>query len=833
MAGRLLPTPPATPAPAEVVHTAWRNLAVAEAYHFSISLEQIIWPAPRLANTGRSSQRDTLTLTGEANLPAHTLLMRLHEGPTSALPLGNDTPGLEISIRAGQAQGRALGSEVWEPIPNLTSGFAAGGDLAAVLAGAVNIRPLTAENATSLENALTAVPGTRAYRFEVNGPAFAAHMRQQLEAELRAWGELPPGLRLDTSNLYADMYGTGLVWVDADGLPAQLHLDVAFPQEPTGERVELKVRTAFTDFARRDLVAAQPGNLMARLTAHASLTWQAWGGPLTVYDWGQAALQAALVLTLMVGALLLASRPASRPVYAALALTLIVALTVLPLLETQQAYAFVADQQAEQAAAQAEQQANSDLEAHIAAALATNWQTDQDPLAEVRFPDPQALEAMAVLPQAAGTTSTECAADSSDADRDGLSGQQECLLETDKNRADTDNDGLTDFQEAQLGTDPLSMDTDGDLITDLAEVTASQANGNWYLDPNSADTNRDGLVDSAECPERLAGLNAQGRIWQRSSAWGCADTDRDGIPDFADDDNDNDGVIDSVDLAPNAQAGPFGLDTPFRFSFRGLESNPAGQPYPVVAEFQLRPQNPANLGYALPVWNWSTGDDQGNVQETHDKTFADFLSAGERALNPSASNGDLRLIPMLELKLPNADLLPVIPARAVYAFDENTISGTVTLQQNGNAIALSAALSAAGSYTLTLSPQGPCAASVPPGGQTFTGLTGTVTLSPLPNQTGSVIITLTVSDGLSATSTLFVFTVVPVNDAPIALTDTAVVTVGVPVWLEVLANDTDVDSAQLRLVSVHAAGGTARLLGNQVLFTAGAGLPRTEVWWAG
>lgn len=70
--------PAATPSPAEVVHTAWRNLQVAEAYRFSTSLEQIIWPAPRLPNTGRSSQRDTLTLTGEANLPDRTLLMRLH-----------------------------------------------------------------------------------------------------------------------------------------------------------------------------------------------------------------------------------------------------------------------------------------------------------------------------------------------------------------------------------------------------------------------------------------------------------------------------------------------------------------------------------------------------------------------------------------------------------------------------------------------------------------------------------------------------------------------------------------------------------------------------------
>lgn len=63
------------------------------------------------------------------------------------------------------------------------------------------------------------------------------------------------------------------------------------------------------------------------------------------------------------------------------------------------------------------------------------------------------------------------AAVQSDSDQDGLSDEDERLRGTDPNSVDTDKDGLTDFEEIdKYGTDPLKNDTDGDGYLDGEEV---------------------------------------------------------------------------------------------------------------------------------------------------------------------------------------------------------------------------------------------------------------------------------------------------------------------------------------------------------------------------
>jgi hypothetical protein len=57
---------------------------------------------------------------------------------------------------------------------------------------------------------------------------------------------------------------------------------------------------------------------------------------------------------------------------------------------------------------------------------------------------------------------------------------------------DADGDGLSSAQEAAHGTDPLKADTDGDGLTDSAEVNI------YYTNPVQADTDGDGLTDGAE-----------------------------------------------------------------------------------------------------------------------------------------------------------------------------------------------------------------------------------------------------------------------------------------------------------------------------------------------
>ena len=70
--------------------------------------------------------------------------------------------------------------------------------------------------------------------------------------------------------------------------------------------------------------------------------------------------------------------------------------------------------------------------------------------------------------------------------------------------------------------------------------------------------------------------------------------------------------------------------------------------------------------------------------------------------------------------------------------------------------------------------------------------------------------------------------VVPVNDPPIAITDTATITGGQAVQLAVLANDSDLDSAQLLLTGVSASNGTAYVSGNTVWYTPAPGSARID-----
>lgn len=80
-----------------------------------------------------------------------------------------------------------------------------------------------------------------------------------------------------------------------------------------------------------------------------------------------------------------------------------------------------------------------------------------------------------------------------DPDADGLSNSQELTSGTNPNSADTDSDGLADKAEMDVhGTNPRVPDTDSDGLSDGAEVNTHATN------PNSIDTDRDTLTDGAE-----------------------------------------------------------------------------------------------------------------------------------------------------------------------------------------------------------------------------------------------------------------------------------------------------------------------------------------------
>lgn len=184
---------------------------------------------------------------------------------------------------------------------------------------------------------------------------------------------------------------------------------------------------------------------------------------------------------------------------------------------------------------------------------------------------------------------------------------------------DTDGDGLTDFVEERIDTGVDTADSDADGVNDLDEVAGFTIGGvKWFGDPNEADSNGDGAVDGQE--------------------W-AVDTDADLVPDVFDADNDNDLVPDRVDIGRDivvGQGSPFSNAAPFELQVKGLTSASA---LPTMVEFQVRPSNPARMQSGSLELDWPA-DMQGQVRDVND------------------SSEDMRLVPMLEIVVPNVDLLP-------------------------------------------------------------------------------------------------------------------------------------------------------------------------------
>ena len=75
---------------------------------------------------------------------------------------------------------------------------------------------------------------------------------------------------------------------------------------------------------------------------------------------------------------------------------------------------------------------------------------------------------------------------SQDADKDGLSDEEEAFWGTDPDSLDTDKDGLLDGVEVDFGSDPLDPDSDGGGVGDSDE---------FWNDMNPNDPNDDLLWD--------------------------------------------------------------------------------------------------------------------------------------------------------------------------------------------------------------------------------------------------------------------------------------------------------------------------------------------------
>ena len=578
--GGWLLRPPQESGGTNPVIAAWQEAQARGAYHFDSDVTQITTPLATLTNIGRTSHQTDLHLQGETDLHAAALNLRLW---SQAGSVTNPDQALEVRVADGKTMARQ-GDGEWKEVGDLTGPLAPGGDFLAFLAGLRDLQTLGSETRAG-------ITFTR-YRFQIDGPAVADYLRNQMEQTLQQRGELPPGMRLQSPEQYAHMNGQGEIWIDSQGLPLRQMLDVTFPPQ-RDEQVSGRIVTTFHTFA------PLPATTFWRLD-----------------DWVSTAATAAGLLLGFGFCLVVVTGRRSRQLYAALVTAIIFANVTGPLLQNLRIASFVDTQTAR--AADTEQMQSEQEMARTARELATA--PTFDPLVNPLADTAATANTPPLLPQAP---------------------TPEPLVKANDN-TDSDQDGLTDFLEERIGTDYNSADTDGDSINDGQEVLGFTHNGHtWYGDPFNRDSNNDGQPDTLE-------LRAD-----RNQDHLPDDTDDDGTPDAFDDDNDGDGVVDRFDTSPYTRlhrndAGAFFNETaPFQLQLDNLE---AGKP--VYVDFQLRPGNEKHLWYALNVLDWPH-DVEAQFQDGDNVTYADLPNADPVA-NPADANGDLKLIPMLEIRMSNA-----------------------------------------------------------------------------------------------------------------------------------------------------------------------------------
>jgi hypothetical protein len=328
----------------------------------------------------------------------------------------------------------------------------------------------------------------------------------------------------------------------------------------------------------------------------------------------------------------------TKTFYRFLAAFLILSMLFSPLLQSEHVSAFFQEQQEKKELTE-EQRAEAEHRESVQELQKNDWQPNETAESQLKSD----------IPAARPTNFQRFVGP--DTDGDGIVDDEEIeYWETDPNLADTDGDGLDDGLEAYtLGTAPALFDSDSDNISDGLEVGGFTYNStDWYLDPLEADSNNDGLTDGAECNIWIANI----ALYDPNAA--CPDTDGDGTPDIFDGDNDDDGVPDDLDISPQAHSDQnFSRANKFELRLENLEVNE-----PVMVDLQMRPTNPDNISFTGAVIDWPTGDHDGQITRYLDTTWANTANPDLQLTSPNAANGDVRVVPMLEVIIPATFVAP-------------------------------------------------------------------------------------------------------------------------------------------------------------------------------
>ncbi|MCE7988086.1 MAG: DUF11 domain-containing protein [Caldilinea sp. CFX5] len=626
--------------PENAISQIWQRVRTAGAYEFRANLLQDVVPVAGVTNVGQSSERQEVRIEGATNLRDQTLQMTLWSQGGSVLDRAS---GVEMKAEAGRLLARAPGEE-WREISNFTDALIPQGDFTSFLVAATDVRLL--DSAQPTQSPSPNSPSTTRYSYRIDGPAFAVYLRDRLRTQMIQRGELTAESQLDLPQYFAEMQGTGELWVGADGLPLRQLVNLQFPPKD-GHWIAAKLDVSFVfDPALQTAPVGWQSTVQAALADANHRLWPVlWGSALLLVGGG---------FTLLV-----VRWRRSALVYRTLAILCIAAMISGPLVQSAQA-ATAANRFA--ARQEREQQLQRDAEALQRAS--------------------QGNAAMSSAPAAAELLAQLRADRGQNSDGDQLSDVEEAVLGSNPEQSestrqledwlfnsqadptlDSDGDGLNDREEELLGTDANNPDSDNDAITDSVEIAGFTLGGKqWHTNPTELDSNGDGLSDEEE--------------WRTPTLPG-QDTDNDGTPDLFDRDNDNDGVPDNVDISPARRWTTIFSDTnPLQLAVDGLTAGKTA-----LVEFQLRPTNPDHLWYALNKLDWPA-DSAGNVQDRDNRP------------------DDTDLIPMLEIRIPSAPYnLPLLatPQVAISLTQESTdlgigIRGNVILTQQGGDLAVQGSL---------------------------------------------------------------------------------------------------------------------------------------------
>ncbi len=584
----------AAPADAERVAQVWENVRNSQRYDFSANVAIKSIPLPTAGNIGRFSKTDSLYLEGSNNLEKSNLQMALWGGGVSVADRAN---AYQVRVQDGAYQTR-VGDGEWQSSQENAVAFAPEGNFLAFLELAKNVKLTNQSTPTNTGGEKgTRTENLTAYSFEIDSQAYAQKLARITQQQLVRSGELPAGASIQIPDHLAKMTGSGELWVDERGLPVRQKIFLSMPPAPGADnRSETVMDIYFTDYQLAPpLMASAP-----------------WLQPL-LQPIAHLALPEASTVALNFGFLALALitmaaliRP-NRLLQTGVTVAVVLCIVITPTLQVQASSLALDRYNIRQAGVTQQENASSVgqqlLDARRAQMAAEPYQ-------------PQAVvESLPAMPAAALSAT-----------------------------ADSDGDGLNDAAEELYGTDPYNRDSDFDSVSDKEEITGfTYAGKSWYGNPMLADTNQDGIFDGLE--------------WNPVAP----DRDGDGTPDLYDTDDDNDGVPDEVDLSRlvgtkdrNGVAITFGETNPLQLTVDGLQANS----YTFV-ELQLRPTNPDHLWYAFNVLNWPK-DLLGNVQDWDNATFYDncIATGGSNCQMATEGNGDLKLVPMLEVTMPDLNNLP-------------------------------------------------------------------------------------------------------------------------------------------------------------------------------